>query len=82
MEHVNNFLNTVIIICSIILFCMFLRPFIRKFYHIYIDKSPIKITLNGNPYTFDRKSKVFIVDQIKEQDEKRESEKKLTEEVK
>lgn len=76
MEHVNHFLNTVIIICSIILFYMFLSPFIKKFCHIYIEKSPIKITLNGNEYTFDIKSKVFIVDQIKEQDEKRESEKK------
>lgn len=82
MENVNQFLNAVIIICSIILFCMFLRPFIRKFYSIYIDKSPIKITLNGNQYTFDRKSKIFIIDQIKEQDEKRESEKNLTEEYK
>lgn len=72
MEILNYIIYYGLLLYALIFLAFFIRPFAIKFYYNYIDKSPIQITLKGKSYIFDRKSKVYLIDQIKDQDELRE----------
>lgn len=71
-----KFLDILLLAGVLISFYFYLKPFVRKFYYTYIDKSPITLTINGKLYHIDRKSKKFVVEQMDEQDKAYELNKK------
>lgn len=63
-----TFINIIKIIIGILFIPLFLRPFWLKFYYRYIDKSDVKIKINGKNYIIKGDTKECVVDQMERQD--------------
>ncbi len=76
LNNIVFYLNlTVLILGGMVVFYPIIRYGFLRFYYRYIDKRPFKINIEGFNYIIDPKSKEFIVDQMKRQQEQNKKEK-------